>query len=119
MSLLNTQDESALIRWKTCGPEVTRIVSEFEDSLFNQDASSSAAKHHEDNKKSRQKFNRDFESQFELNFESLSTTSSSASFPQSVSDQLKQPLSTGEKQVKVFLQDRLLIQKTAITEKKQ
>ena len=121
---MNTQDESALIRWETCGPEVTRIVSEFEDSLFNQDASSSAAKHHEDNKKSRQKFNRDFESVYQaapcnpFEMASLSTTSSSASFPQSVSDQLKQPLSTGEKQVKVFLQDRLLIQKTAITEKK-
>ena len=24
-SLLNTQDESALIRWETCGPEVARI----------------------------------------------------------------------------------------------
>ena len=58
-SLLNTQDESALIRWETCGPEVARIVSEFEDSLYNQDASSSAAKHHEDNEKFRQKFSRD------------------------------------------------------------
>ena len=61
-SLLNTQDESALIRWETCGPEVARIVSEFDDFLYNQDASSSAAKHHEDNKKFRQKFNRDVES---------------------------------------------------------
>ena len=26
-SLLNTQNESDLIRWKTCGPEVARIVS--------------------------------------------------------------------------------------------
>ena len=30
-NLLNTQDESALIRWETCGPEVAKIVSEFED----------------------------------------------------------------------------------------
>ena len=58
-SLLNTQDESALIRWETCGPEVARIVSDFEDSLYDQDASSSAAKHHEDNEKFRQKFSRD------------------------------------------------------------
>ena len=34
-SLLNTQDESALISWENCGPEVARIVSEFEDSLYN------------------------------------------------------------------------------------
>ena len=122
-SLLNTQDESALIRWETCGPEVARIVSEFEDSLYNQDASSSAAKHHEDNEKFRQKFNRDVESVYQaipcnpVEMASLSTINNSAPFPQSVSDQLKQVLSTGERQVKVFIQDRLLMQKTSITEK--
>ena len=57
-SLLNTQDESAVIRWETCSPEVARIVSEFKDSLYGQDASRSAAKHYEDNKKFRQIFNR-------------------------------------------------------------
>ena len=60
-SLLNTQDESALIRWEKCGPEGARIVSEFEDSLYDQDASSSAAKHHEDNEKFRQQFSKDAE----------------------------------------------------------
>ena len=29
-SVLNSQNDSALIRWETCGPEVARIVSEFE-----------------------------------------------------------------------------------------
>ena len=52
-------------RWETCGPEVARIVSEFEDSLYNQDASSSAAKHHEYNEKFRQKFSRDDESVYQ------------------------------------------------------
>ena len=122
-SLLNTQDESALIRWETCGPEVARIVSEFEDSLYNQDASSSAAKHHEDNEKFRQKFNRDVECVYQaipcnlFEMASLRTINNSAPFPQSVSDQLKQVLSTGERQVKAFIQDRLLMQKTSITEK--
>ena len=37
---------------ETCAPEVARIVSEFEDSLYNQHASSSAAKHHQDTKNS-------------------------------------------------------------------
>ena len=107
-SLLNTQDKSALIRWKTCDPEVARIVSEFEDSLYNQDASSSAAKHHEDNEKFRQKFNRDVESVYQgiscnpFEMASLSTLNNSASFPQSVSDQLKPVLSTGERQAKVI-----------------
>ena len=120
-SLLNTQDESALIMWETCRPEVARIVSELEDSLYNQDASSSAAKH-EDNKKFRQKFNRDVESIYQsipcnpFEMASLSTINNSGPFLQSVSDQLKQVLSTGESQVK-FIQDSLLMQKTAITEK--
>ena len=48
---------------------------------------------------------------------SLSTINNSAPFPQSLSDQLKQVLSTGERQVKAFIQDRLLMQKTSITEK--
>ena len=122
-SLLNTQDESALIRWKTCGPEVARIASEFEDSLYNQDASSSATKHHEDNENFRQKFDRDVESVFQaipcnpFEMASLSTINNSAPFLQLMSDQLKQVLSTGERQVNVFIQDSLLMQKTAITEK--
>ena len=66
MSLLKTQDESALIRWETCGPEVARTVSEFKDSLYDQDASSSAAKDHEDNEKFRQKFNRDVECVYQV-----------------------------------------------------
>ena len=120
---MNTQDESAPLRWETCGPEVARIVSAFEDSLFKQDTSSSAAKHHEDNEKFRQKFNRDFESIYQaipcnpFEMSSLSTISNSALFSQSLSDQLKQILSTRERQVKVFIQDRLLMQKTAIAEK--
>ena len=122
-SLLNTQDESALIRWETCGPEVARIVFEFEDSLYNQDASSSAAKHYEDNENFRQKFNRDVESVFQVipcnpfEMASLSTINNLAPFPRLVSDQLKQLLSTWERQVNVFIQDSLLMQKTAITEK--
>ena len=49
---------------------------------------------------------------------SLGTLNNSAPVSQSVSDQLKQALSTGERDVEVFIQHRLLIQKTAITEKK-
>ena len=123
MSLLNTQDEAALIRWETCGPELARIVSEFEDSLYDQDASSSAAKHHEGNEKFRQKFNRDFGSAYQaipcnpFEVASFSKLNNSAPLPQSMSDLLKQILSTGDRQFKVFIQDRLLMQKTAITEK--
>ena len=122
-SLLNTQDESALIRWETCGPEVARIVSEFEDFSYNQDTFSGAAKHHEYNEKFRQKFNTDAESLYQaipcnpFEMASLSTINKYAPFPQSVSEQLKQVLSTVERQVKLFIQNSLLMEKTAVTEK--
>ena len=121
-SLLNTQDESALTRGETCGPEIGRIVSESEDSLYNQDSSSSAAKH-KDNEKFKQKFNRDVESVYQaipcnpFEVASLSTINNLAPFPPLVFGQLKRVLSTRERQVEVFIQDRLLMQKTAITEK--
>ena len=35
--LLNKEDESALIRWETCGPDIARIVSEFEDLIYEDD----------------------------------------------------------------------------------
>ena len=80
---------------ETCAPEVARIVSGFEDSLYNQHASSSAAKHHQDNEKFRNKCNKDVESVYQavpcnpFEMASLSTINNSASFPQSVPDQLK------------------------------
>ena len=71
-----------------------------------QDASRSAAKHHEDSENSRQKFNWDVESVYHANpcnpFEMacLITLNYSAPFPHSMSDQLKQFLSTGEREVR-------------------
>ena len=94
-SLWNTQNESALIISETCRTEVARIVSEFEDSLYNQGTSSSAAKRHVDNKKFRQKFIKDVESAYQaipcnpFEMASLSTINNSAPFPQSVANQLK------------------------------
>ena len=39
------------IRWKTSSTEEARIVSEFQGSLYDRDAFSSAAKHHKYNEK--------------------------------------------------------------------
>ena len=58
-------------------------------------------------KKNSDKFNRDVESVYQaipcnpFEMASLSTINNSAPFPQSVSDQLKQVLSTGERQVRI------------------
>ena len=53
--LLN-KEESALIRWETCGPDIARIVSEFEDLIHDEDDEvqlrnckrKKPGKHHED-----------------------------------------------------------------------
>ena len=30
--LVNKRDDSALMRWETCGPDIARIITKFEDS---------------------------------------------------------------------------------------
>ena len=51
--LLNKSDESALIRWEACGPDISRVVTEFEDLLNSESSNSNShstfKKHHEDN----------------------------------------------------------------------
>ena len=47
--LVNKRDDSALIRWETCGPDIARIITEFEDSETPASKTSSSTKHHEDN----------------------------------------------------------------------
>ena len=54
--LLNRSDESALIRWETCGPDVARIVSEFEDLIADYSYSNTNSKHHEDTPTFREHF---------------------------------------------------------------
>ena len=44
--LLNRQDTSGLERWETCGPEVTRLLSEFEETINL--VRTLNTKHHED-----------------------------------------------------------------------
>ena len=66
------------------------------------------SEHREDNKKVKQKFNNVIESIYQeiscnpFQMASLSTINNSNPFPQSVSDQLKQVLSTGERQFKAL-----------------
>ena len=30
--LVNKRDDSSLIRWETCGPDIVRIITEFDES---------------------------------------------------------------------------------------
>ena len=44
-SLINRQNDSALVRWELCGPELCRIIEEVESSTTHEEKQ----KHHEDN----------------------------------------------------------------------
>ena len=48
-NLLNSKNDSALIRWETCGQEVAWVVSEFEDSISVEGDKDTLPKYHEDN----------------------------------------------------------------------
>ena len=83
--------------------------------------SASALKYHEDNDNFRTKLNKDVDSVYRaiqfnpFEISQLSALHNSIPFLQSVSDELKQILSTGENQVKEFISDRLLMRKLPIT----
>ena len=47
--LVNKCDDSALIRWETCGPDIARIIKEFEESGGATCKKNLSTKHHEDN----------------------------------------------------------------------
>ena len=64
-SILNREDDSALIRWEICQPEIARLVSEFENTIhggeFNKGTVESS-KHHEDNRAFKKTFSSDVKS---------------------------------------------------------
>ena len=54
-------EDSALIRWETCSPEIARVVLAFKDCLHrNEIYSESSNKHHEDSLRFHQRFSSDF-----------------------------------------------------------
>ena len=121
---LNLEDESALIRWETCGPEIARITSEFEDEMKDDSESqASQLKHHEDNKHFQEQFSKDVNTVFHaivcnpFEIDSLcALNDTSRVFPDSIGEKLREMLPTGEAQVVAFINDRLLFQKSPITE---
>ena len=58
--LLNKVDDSALIRWKTCSPEIFYVILEFEDCLDqNEIFAESSNNHHEDRQPFHERFSSD------------------------------------------------------------
>ena len=120
-NLLNSEHDSALIRWETVGPEVARIVSDFESSLNNgASPGNHSLKHHEDNDQFRSTFKKDVDTVYHaipcnpFEMETLCTLNNSKPFPPTVVTQLKKIILQGEDQVKTFINDCLIMQKVPV-----
>ena len=50
-SLVTRIDDSALNRWQLCGPELSRLLIEFEENILHEHEDGKPTKHHEDNVK--------------------------------------------------------------------
>ena len=63
---LYREDKSALIRWRTCEPEVGRILCQFEKEMKDDDMSfhKTSTKHRKDNEHFRLKFRKDLQTVF-------------------------------------------------------
>ena len=58
--LLNKEDDSALLRWVVCSPELARVILEFKNCLdWNDIPAESSNKNQEDNKSFNQRFSSD------------------------------------------------------------
>jgi hypothetical protein len=51
-----TQDSEALLRWAVAGPELVRVISEFESSIIGKTEESTSTNHHEQTKASQKRF---------------------------------------------------------------
>lgn len=117
--LVNREDDGALVRWELCGPELARILEEFEDNKVIK-----LAKHHEDTKA----FIRDFEKDVDTLSKSFSSNpfllgnltvinNTDMAFEPNVFHNLQNLLATGEKQLFSFIKDRLVMSKVPISSK--
>ena len=122
---MNRSDESALIRWETCGPDIARLITEFEDGMefFSSNDVDMVMKHHEDNETFQRLFTDDVKTlclgmpvnPF-IGSQLVKLNDPSACIPDCVVTKLERMEKDGEKQVVTFINDRLLYQKFPICE---
>ena len=117
--MVNREDDGALVRSELCGPELARILDEFEDNKVIK-----LAKHHEDTKA----FIRDFEKDVNTSSKSFSSNpfllgnltvinNTDMVFEPNVFHSLQNLLATGEKQLFWFIKDILVMSKVPISSK--
>ena len=122
VSVINRKDESALIRWALCAPELTRMNQEFEQQYGNIcDDESTFKPHHESSAKFQIEFFKDVqrlfasftENPFELQTLTMISDATQA-FEENVFHNLSQLEPTGLSQLQTFINDRLILCKTPI-----
>ena len=99
--LVNKSDQSALIRWETCGPDIARIIMEFEESENIDSPNLNSSKLHEDNEAFCKKFTSDIIGLPVNPFQSVKLSkinNSGVIVPDSVFDVIKGMAEQGEKQ---------------------
>ena len=123
--LVNKAEESAFIQWEMSGPDVSRIISEFEESMkleTPEEDYSNLNLHHEDSETYRKKFSSDVKipcKSMTINPFSqtkLMTINNSHVIPDVAFTTLKKMEDVGEKQFIDFLNDRLIYPKVSICE---
>ena len=122
--LLNKVDDSALLRWEVCSPELARVILEFEDCLDrNEFPAESNTKHHEDNEPFHKRFAADVNrlnkciSVNPFTQHNLTKLNNKAVVvPESVRPVVENLQSSGKEQLETFVSDRLVLRKTPISE---
>ena len=123
--LLNKMDDSALIRWETSSPVITRLILEFKDCLDrNEIFAESSTKHHEDSQHFHGRFSSDVNRLIKCitvnpfmqdHLTKLNNKKVIAlEFVRTVIGDLK---AMGEKQLATFVSDPLVVSKVPISQK--
>ena len=123
-SLINRQDESALVRWELCGPELCRMIQDFEGNDVISPDESPQQKHHEDNPTFKKDFRNDTamlinnfpNNPFMLN-ELTVINNTDILFQDNIYHNLTQLEPIGSKQFLTFIEDRLIKSKASIRAK--
>ena len=113
--LVNRTNQSGLIKWELCGPEIVRLVEQFENCTDAEEKFDNAKKHHEDNFAYQQRFCNDLQNvidgmicnPFELD-ELTAINNTKNVFDTTVFKGISILEATGEKQFLRFWEDRLL-----------
>ena len=118
--LVNNVEESVLIRWGTCGPEVPRIINEFEESMkleMPEDDDSNLHLYYENSATYRKKISSDVEILCKgmtvnpFSQTKVMTINNSHAIPDAAFNTLNKMEEVGKKQFIDFLNDRLIYQK--------